>query len=226
MQRLTDHYSVGRSAQALRHLDLRLRGRPGLETTRVDIDAERKRLLAADEAWQAARDERIAQTADVEYRDDRLDSAVMRLSRSLLVVTDGKASDPRYRRVFPVAPSVGTSSIAGDSQTRYVSHVVGAVRTQPETPELAELADVVDQEATALSESIKIREELYVAEMTARANRTIALQAAQRFYNRQYSLLMVAFPDDERWVESCFFDLRGAARSTADTPVVAEPAVA
>ena len=227
MQTLTDQHSVGRSAQALRHLNLRLRSKPGLEAVRTAIDTERKKLLAADEAWQAARDERIAQTAEVGYRDDCVDSRVMRLSRAHLVVTDGKASDPRYRRVFPIAPSEATRDIAGDSQSRYVAHVVSAVRAQAETPEIAELAEAVAEDAKALDESVKQRDELYVAELTARTNRVIALGAAQRFYNRQYAQLLVAFPDEERWVESCFLDMR---RSYADEDptdaMTAEPAMA
>jgi len=217
MQRLTDNRGVGETLTALRHLTIRLTSRDQTRPLATEITAARDALNAANGAWEEARAQRVAATAEIEYRDELLDAAAMQLSRTALALVEGDTTDPRYRTLFPIAPSTAMRPVADDAQTRFVTALLARLEADEAFVDLAIHAPTIRQRAEAVANAINGREALYVAEATASTARAITADAARRAYNLMYPRLQLMFPGDERLVES-FFVRRGRG-GEGDEPV-------
>jgi hypothetical protein len=225
MQKLRSNAGAQAVDRALRFLGIRLRSRPETQELASPVDEARARVRAADDAWQQAREERVAASAEVAYRDEVLDATMARLVREVLVLTGGRYDDERYRRLFPSAPSTVMRQLASAGQSRYVRTVMAILQ---ETPELEEMRGHVGglQEALAgLDDALAKRDSLYVPEAQALAERRVALDVARRLFEQTYFELRLRLPRRTALVESFFPDLRGASasRGTGDA-AASEPA--
>jgi hypothetical protein len=219
MEKLRPDHGVATIERALRYMAIRVTSRPETREMASELRAERARLKDADEMWLEARETRIAATAEVEYLDERLGSDVMSVCRAALaLVKDGNREDERYKRLIgPVSPSEALVPVGGEEQTRFVRTFIAQLTSEGGPfPELADRAPVVQASLTALNEAEARRNALYVPEGTAAAERTAARDRARRLYNLMHPRLQLAFPDDERLVESFFAKIAAPRKKPAE----------
>jgi hypothetical protein len=223
MQQLRINHGVPVVLGALRFLSIRLKSRPQTAGLAPDVDAMRALLRDKDDAYAEAREQRIAASAEITYLDTLVDDAVMAASRELLVLTGGKADDPRYLKPFPTAPSAALKPVGGASQDRFVKGVIVRFREDPDLAPLAGHAPKIEAAQADLEKGVAQRNDLHVKEAMTLADRRIALEDARRMYNLTYPRLQLIFPNKPTLVESFFKDLRGeeaeaASEAKADAP--------
>src|SRR5690606_8174978 len=119
--------------------------------------------------------------------------------------------DARYQKLFARPPAEGTKSVAGDAQERFVKHIVERLATDGDYAALADRGSQLTAALENLSVAVKKREELYVPEMKAQADRRVALENAQRAYNTMYPQLVLLL--GEELAESFFRSLRRTTSS-------------
>jgi len=203
MRQIPEDSSAYKVDQALRFLRLRLSSRPDTKGLAGPVEEARKGVRAADEAWKEARYARQAATAEVQYLDELLDTVVMALSRQALVLTDGKRDDPRYKKLFPSAPSEAMAEVGGDAQARYVKQILTRLVEEPDLAELRGNEKTIAKRLEALEAAVKTRDDLYVPETSAQADRRKAIDDARQLYKATHLKLKLLLSDDAL-VESFF----------------------
>ena len=179
----------------------------------------RASLRALRDAWEDARDERVAATAEIQYRDAVLDDAVMSLARQVNALVDGKTDDARYRALFPSAPSAQMRPIGGSAQRAYVRALLKTLAERDDLASLAPQRKAIAKAQDALDDATATRDDLQVAEDRAATALQIALTEARDAYNQAWHRLNVEFPKDKALVESFFRTLsREKPRETPDAP--------
>ena len=227
MQTLTDRHRLPATARALRFLSIRLRTREEAAPLLAAVNDLRTRLQDADEAWQQAREERVAASAELAYCDSLLDAAVLDLSRELNVLTKGRKDDPRRKRLFPMAPSVAVRDVASQAQDILVQTIITTLRSDAAFQTLIGYADRLEPLLKAVEEARDIRQKLYVPEGQAFGVRQQTLDESHRVYNLMHHRLTLLYTDDPALVESFFATLneRGSANEPngeAEAEVVAQ----
>jgi hypothetical protein len=223
MQQLRSNHGVPVVLSALRFLFIRLKSRPQTAGLAADVDAARALLWDKDDAYAEAREQRIAASAEIAYLDTLVDEAVMNASRELLVLTGGDAQDPRYLKPFPTAPSAALKPVGGASQDRFVKGVITRFKEDPDLAPLAGHGTKIEAAQGDLDKGLAQRNDFYVKEAMALADRRIALDDARRLYNLTYPRLQLIFPNKPALVESFFKDLRGEETDASDTKPDAPP---
>jgi hypothetical protein len=175
----------------------------------------RAMLIAADDGWQQAVEERVAQSAEIGYLDGLLDAEALATAVDARAMVGGKVEDPRYTRLFSRPPSESTRRVADDEQDRFVRHVVARITEDADLAALKPHAEALTRCQQDLQAALKRREDLYVPEMKAQAARRAALDQAQRTYNFLYPQMVLAL-QDPALVESFFLTLRRASRPAAE----------
>jgi hypothetical protein len=214
MQSLSPRHGVAVVLAALRHLGLRLRAAPDTAPLALPVDQARTRLNEANEAWLEARERTVALTAELVWLDDRLDTAVAALAREAVVVVAGNRADPRYARLFPIAPSEATAGRADDTERHFVRAVIDVLRNDPDWASLVGRAAGLEAALNDVEACLARRDAARVPELRASTDRTGAADAARRTYNQTFPMLTLLLPDDPGRVESCFKDL--LANASAD----------
>jgi hypothetical protein len=203
MRQIPEDSSAFRVDQALRFLRIRLGSRPDTKSLAEPVEEARKSVRATDEAWKEARYARQAATAEVQYQDELLDADVMALSRKALVLTDGKRDDPRYAKLFPSAPSQAMAGVGSEAQTRYVKQILTRLVEEPDLAELRGNEKTIAKRLEALEAATKVRNDLYVPEASAQADRRRAIDDARQLYKTTHLQLKLLLSDDTL-VESFF----------------------
>jgi hypothetical protein len=215
MQKLGENHYAPTVEAVLRFLLIRLRSRPMCAALADEAKLVRADVRTKRDAWEDSVDEVRAATADVEYKDIRIDDAVkvkLKADVAQLVTTLPKPQrEPTAAKVFGgKAPSDGMKPVGGPAQEHYVDGILA----QLGQPEFASLAPVM-AEITALRADLAAseanRKQRRIAEQLARTAVEDACDAARRFYNQMHARLELLFPDDPDFVESCFLDIRGAS---------------
>ncbi len=85
-----------KTESSLRFLHIRLRSRPISQPMAEEIREARARLRQQHDLFQEAFEERVAATAEIFYRDSIVNNAVMKLSRSVLLVAEGDRTAPSF----------------------------------------------------------------------------------------------------------------------------------
>ncbi len=222
MQALREDYGLDIYIRALRFLSIRLRSRPETATMAVDVDAMREKLRASGDAYEDALERRVAATVEIEYRDSRVDQHVLGLARQLNVLIGGNREDPRYKKLFPVAPTAMVKPVGGDEQATHVAAIVERISTEAEYASLAELAAPIKLGLTELEAATQTRKDLYVAEAKAQANRRATMDDARRTYRLMHPRLTLVFPDDPALVETFFAVFTKPTRPETTEPVVVD----
>jgi hypothetical protein len=229
MQKLSERHGVMHGIRAFRYLSIRLRSRPETQAIAAEVDAERAVMVKTEEAYAQALEERVAATAEVEYLDGCVDATVMDLAREIALMTRGRQDDPRYRKLFPSAPSALVRPIAGEAQERFVRSLVTRLREDKEYAPLTRYAEQLEQHQAALNEAIARRAERYQPETSTLTDRRVAMDHARRVYRSIYHRLQLLYPGDPALVESFFLALRTPSRGVTEepesptTPEVTEP---
>jgi hypothetical protein len=203
MRQIPEDSSAYRVDQALRFLRIRLGSRPDTKSLAEPVEEARGHVLRTDAAWNEARDARQAATAEVQYLDELLDADVMALSRQALVLTDGKRDDPRYTKLFPSAPSQAMAGVGSDAQARYVKQILTRLVEEADLAELRTHEKTIANRLEALEAATKARNDLYVPEASAQADRRRAIDDARQLYKATHLQLKLLLSDDAL-VESFF----------------------
>jgi len=205
MQKLTDAQSPAVALRALRFAIIRLASRPETAPFAPDLQAARTALASADDALDNARTARVAATAEITWIDERIDTTIIQLGREARALVQGNARDPRYTRLFPIAPSEATRPVGGDTQTRFVTSIIQLLETDDAFASLRPQATPLRELSEQLTAATAARETLYLDENRAASERREAHEVARRAYNLLYPRLLLAFPEDEGLVESFFW---------------------
>lgn len=210
MEKLRDKHGKETVERALRFLSIRARSRPESAPLAAEVDAARREVAAADDAWKEARETRVAATAELGYLDDRLDRLMIALSQTVLIEAGGKRKSDKHKKLFPVAASEAMKPEGASEQAAFVGKVLEQLAT-PEYESVRSHAAPIAGAFEALAGSERRRDALYVPEATALGQREAALDRARRTYNLASARLMLIFPDERTLVDSYFLDLRGAS---------------
>ncbi len=216
MQVLRDRHGVPTVLSALRYLGIRLRAAPDTASLAAPVDAARAALAAADEAWLAARERSVELTQELAWLDNQLTDAVAALGRDALVLVDGERADPRFRRLFPLAPSRITGR-SDDDRRSFVRAAVEVLRLDPTLAPLGRHAGRLEAALAAVEANRDRRDQARVPELRTGVDRAAALTAARLTYNQLEPMLTLLLPGDPGRVAAYFMDLTSAA-----TPEAAE----
>lgn len=219
MQALREDQGIDVYLRAFRFLAIRLRSRPETVELKPGADTQRENLRAANDRFEDALEERVAATAEIEYLDVKLDEQVLALARQLNVLIAGNREDPRYKKLFPVAPTTMMKPVAGDDQSTMVQAIVDRISNDADFSSLQHFAEPVRARLDQLEAATKARKQLYVAEALAQADRRSVMDDARRVYRLMQPRLTLMFPDDSALVESFFATLSGGTRAEAAAPV-------
>jgi hypothetical protein len=214
-QKLGDNHYPPMVEMALRFMRIRLKSRAECAALADETAAVRAELRQKRDAWDDAVDETRAATADVIYRDGKLDVAVkveLKASFAAMIATmPAKQRDAMTAKLFGgKAPSEGMKYVGGPAQDHYVDGILGHLAT----PDFAPLSAVTTKLTTLradLGAAEQNRASRRTAEQVARSAVEDSSDTAKRFYNQMHARLELLFPDDPDFVESCFLDLRTAS---------------
>lgn len=226
MQNLREEHGVETHLRALRYLSIRLRSRPATSNGAPAVDAAREDVKAKSEAYEAALEQRVAASAEIEYLDGRLDGSVIGLGRDVLALVKGDRGDARYLKLFPVAPTTMMKPVGGDAQATYVNVILDRIAEDDDLSALRSHLKPIRQQLDALEKATQARRQLTIAESKALGDRRLALEDARRVYRLMHPRLLLQFPDDPALVESYFAKLSAprAPEAADDAPADATPA--
>ncbi len=207
MQNLRPDQSFPIHMRAFRFVTIRLRSRPQTKALAAETQVQRDALKAAGEAYDEAVEERVAATAEVEYVDSVLDVSVLDLSRELLALNGGDRQDPRFTKLFPVAPAETVRPVTTEGQNRAVRVIVELLKEDPNLAPLRHHAASIGEKLANLEAALKARDGRYVDEDKANANRRQVMDHARRMYRMLMPRLQLIFPNDPVLVESFFLTL-------------------
>lgn len=219
MQKLTDKHTYTVVDRALRFLTLRLRSRPETAEMAASTLRTREQLKTHGDAFDNAFDERVALSAEVVYRDNRVDRFVISTLRRAAVAAFSDRPDAQQieRRLYHgEAPSVAMKPVANEEQERYVSGILERINSDATFGPLQSKADELARLQGELDDVIEKRKKARVQERLRSADLDEALDQARQVYNQMYPRLQLTFPDDEALVESFFLDLRGPAATPTE----------
>jgi len=206
MKLLREKQGYPATHRALRFLSIRLRSRPATAVFEPPIAAARASLVATNEAWEEAVEARVAATAEVEYLATLLDAAVGDCAREAQVLVRNDRKDPRFQKLFSVAPTVAMRPTAGEAQDRFVQNIIQRLMEDADLATLRPHADKLAQCREALKTAVERRNALYVPEAKAAADRSLALDTARRLYNQMPAQLTLALGADRVLIDSFFVD--------------------
>lgn len=197
---------------ALRMLVARAGVDPASAVIAEEAEKHRLDLRARGEAWDNAAFAVRCGTADVRYRDLRLDGVMKRdlpvaIDAHLIALPADKAKAAKARILAGKNPIDGMRPVGGPEQAQYVADVLVELG-RPENAALAPVTTRIVAYRDALAAAEKGRSTARSTESAARAELDQALADARAFYNQAYHRLQVLIPDDPAFVESCFSEVR------------------
>ncbi len=204
MEALRKSHGVDVVLGALRILSIRCSSRPESKPIAAEMAEIRAGVRDKKDAWETARDERMAANCEIAYCDSGVDGAVMTLSRQATAMVDGKTDDNRYRNLFPAAPGAQLKPVGGAAQKQFVKGVLRALDEGEDIAELRPLGKPIAKAQKSLDTASDARDDLQVTEDRARTALDIELDAAREAYNQSWHRLNVIFPKDKALVESFF----------------------
>ena len=229
MEKLRDDHSFPTVKRAVRYCALRLTSRPELAVGAAATATCRASLRRCEDAYNDALDAKVAATAEVTYRDGRLDRAVAALARDVNALVAGRTDDARYQRIFLMAPSEGMRPRGGPEQGRFVRNVLETLERDDAFADLRKHAVPIAACQRDLDEAVTRRASLELAEKQAGRALDIATNEARDVYNPMAHRVALVYPKDAALVDSFFWSAaqdRAARAETPDAPVPLSGAVA
>lgn len=224
MEKLREDHGYFTVRRGMRFLSIRLRSRPLSAGLAGDVDRERDALGARNEAHENAFEERVAASAEISFLDGMLGAAVADLARDVNVLVKGRTDDPRYLRIFIGTPSERMKPVGGPEQDRFVQNILDVLSKDPDFASLHAHLPLITEWQQQLSDAVKRRESLQLAEDRARQELDIAIARARKVYNQMEHRLALVFPDHESLVESFFRSTRAAGFVETPAETNANPA--
>ena len=212
VQKLGDNHYTPTVEGAVRHLRLRLRSHSDGAALADETSDIRADLKQKNGTWEDAVDEARAATAEVGYKDAKLDKCVkFELKPSIALMAASLTPKQREAMTAKVfggkAPNEGMRTVGGPVQGHYVDAILGHLAT-PEFAALKPQAVKIAALSADLAAAEANRAARRTAEQVARSALEDSVDAARRFYNQMHARLTLLLPDDPDFVESCFLDLR------------------
>ncbi len=204
MESLAQNHSFLITNRALRYTICRARSRPEASPVVQELSRHRALLRSSWDTYEDAHEERIAATAEIEYRDGRVNACVMTVSRHVHAMVDGNTRDPRYVKIFSEAPSDALKPVGGTTKAEFIRGVVRVLETDPAFESLRPHAALILRAQVEFDESVRRRSESQVIENTAWSAFQIELDAAREVYNRSQHHFALLFPKDKALVESFY----------------------
>ena len=205
MEKLRDDHFFPTVKQAVRYCALRLTSRPELAESAATMATCRATLRRSEDAYDDALDAKVAATAEVNYRDGRLDRAVAALGRDVNALVDGRTDDPRYQRIILMAPSEGMRPRGGPDQDRFVRNLLETLETDDDFADLRKHAPLIGACQHDLDEAVARRATLELAEKRTGRELAIATAAARDTYNETAHRVALVYPKDAALVDSFFW---------------------
>ncbi|MBU1222109.1 hypothetical protein KKF34_18965 [Myxococcota bacterium] len=215
MQKILTSHKFSHVTKALRYMTLRLSRVPELSSYIPEVNDLRIKLQNEWDTWQEAVENRIALTGEIEYLDKDVDRDVVTIGQTAWLHYDRKRTNPNFKKLFPVSPSVMVKEVAGQNQMRWVKTLIETIYTDDEYAFLRDLTPNLTTNMEKLQGAINQREELYRQEALARVNYTIVLDNVRNTYNSLYHQFLLAMPDEKSLVESLFYS-KNPAINTED----------
>ena len=215
MQTLAEKDGTPTVLRALRFLAIRLHSREETKSLIPSVKAQVKLVQQAADNYEQAQEERMAASAEVEYRDHLVNAGVADLSRKALVETSNDRKDPFYVRLFPTSPSEATRGVGDDRQNKYVTVLLEQLNNLSQYKLFAKEAKELGLWQQELETALEQRNKLYQKEAQAQIEWNIALDNARRAYNRVYFQLQLVF-DNKALIESFFRKLRTSRKNRSD----------
>jgi hypothetical protein len=204
MESLTQTHSFLITNRGLRYTICRARSRPEASLIVQDLSSHRALLRSSWDTYEDAHEERIAATAEIEYRDGLVNACVMTVARHVHAVVDGNTRDPRYVKIFSEAPSDALKPVGGTTKAEFIRGVVHVLETDEAFEALRPHAAIIERAQAEFDESVRRRSECQVIENTAWSAFQIELDAARDAYNRSQHHFALLFPKDKALVESFY----------------------
>lgn len=230
MESLSQQHSFLITNRALRYTICRARSRPEASPVVQELSRHRSALRSSWDTYEDAHEDRIAATAEIEYRDAKVNACVMTVARHVHAMVDGDTRDPRYVKVFSEAPSDALKPVGGTPKAEFIRGVVRVLETDESFESLRPHAAIIQRAQAELDGAVRRRSELQVIENTAWSAFQIELDAAREAYNRSQHHFALLFPKDKALVESFYRPhgtrTREASEETGDeTPATPETTV-
>ena len=224
MEKLREDHGYITVRRGMRFLSIRLHSRPLSAGLAADIDKERDALNERNEAYENAFEERVAASAEIGFLDGMLGSTVSDLARDVNALVKGRTDDPRYLRIFIGTPSERMKPVGGPEQDRFVQNILDVLAKDSDFASLHAHVPLITDWQQQLTDAVKRRETLQLAEDRARQELDIAIARARKVYNLMEHRLALIFPDSEPLVASFFRATRAAGAVEATPEENATPA--
>lgn len=203
MVKLSQRHSSAKFIVAFRLLINRLNARKMAENIVSSLVAMLTKIKEKEDSNEEARLDRISTTMEIEYIDELINKLIMRLSRTLLVTTDGNRNDSLYLGLFEINPSKGTAGM-GKTQELFINKISNTIDTDERYKDYAQYSKELKELNDKLQSTIAQREQFYTAESIASNNLRITKDEAMQLYNSTYHRLMIDYPKDKDLIESLF----------------------
>lgn len=191
MQKLCEAHGARTVVRALRFVACRLLTHALAEPIARELDQCARELCDVQSSYEEAHTERLAATAEVSYRDERVDEAVTILAKEVLRIVKDDRGDARYVALFPISPGEATASTAGARQHEFVHRLIAELRRNPGVQLLAAHADKLSLRQSELEQAMTVRDRCFAAEGALTRRLSEALDQACRSYNRTFSRLQL-----------------------------------
>ena len=186
-------------------LYLRIAHRPQAADIAVDLKATIDDVKAKAQIVEDKYLARRLTTAELIYLDEELDTALARYVKHLLaLLTDGR-QDPRYVRMFPVAPSEMTRGMASEGQSHMLEQVLAVHDGDAELAAISAPAEVLRAALAAVNTTRAQRVLDYKAEQAATTELRASLISARGVYNAAHPRLELAFPGRKGLIRSFYW---------------------
>lgn len=217
MQQLKQRHGKETVERALRFVAIRLQSQPNTAQLAAGMNEHRARINKLEDAYEQAREERVASSAVIKFLDQTVDNMISAIGREMVVMTSNNPDDPRYQTLFPMAPSKATKGTATETQNRFVNNVIETLARDDRFSSLRKHLEPLKAAQKELESTLGKREELYMPEVRTQTELRVALDQARRDYNKLGAQLMLMYPGRDALVDSFFLKMHRAADDDDET---------
>ena len=204
MQTLGPATSAQKTFRALRFSLRRLAPRPEAADLHAKVSPYFITLQSRLSTQDSSHDARLDASAELFVLDDDLDLAVANVVARALLCVGRDRKHPSFIAAFPTAPSVASSDLASDAQSRYVRLAIAALRADTVFASISADVDALEVKLNALEAGRANRDALWEAEQGARQQTAAAAEAARLAFNTIAPTLKLLYPGRRGLLRSFF----------------------
>ena len=171
----------------------------------LPVDASRWELQRLYDLYLDRHHERMSASGALVFCDAEEDALIALVSTRLLGLVRNQRTDPRYRRMFPKAPSTVTKGVATEAQARLARQVISLIETEPDYAGLRDLLPELKDARQAVVEAQREYREARDRDSAAWNEVQLAEQRARDLYRDTRPRLELLFPGRKKLVDSFFY---------------------